>query len=335
MNSRERVLTSLAFQEPDRVPLFEAWIEYSIREAFGNVNHYQIREKLELDCMPISSAYPSENAWQNGVDEWGRIFKRGQYEDGRVKTFDDLRKYYPSVEYAKKWFPSKEIKWAQKKYGESHGMYYAFHDAGMTLAYMSMGMKDFFLAIRRNRELVEAVMEKSAQWTISMIEQANATNNIDFIVMGDDVAYNSGSMLSPKVFRELVLPYYKEFVKASDVPLIWHSDGDIRDVLPMVCEAGFAGLHSLDPDAGIDLGQIKQEYGEKLILIGNLNCSEALVQSDFDIIHRDVERCMNQGAKGGGYIFSSCNSLFRPMSEESIVEAFRYAKEIGRYSHTP
>jgi len=103
INSRERVLTSLKFQEPDRVPLFEAWIESSIREAFGNESQYYIREKLELDCMPISGVNPSKNAWQNGVDEWGRIFKNGQYEDGKVKSFDDLQKYYRHLKIIQMW----------------------------------------------------------------------------------------------------------------------------------------------------------------------------------------------------------------------------------------
>ncbi len=57
------------------------------------------------------------------------------------------------------------------------------------------------------------------------------------------------------------------------------------------------------------------------------------MQSDFDLIHQDVDRCMTQGAKDGGYFFSSCNSLFDPMPKDSISEAFRYAKEVGKYAH--
>ena len=44
-----------------------------------------------------------------------------------------------------------------------------------------------------------------------------------------------------------------------------------------------------------------------------------------------MERCIKQGAPGGGYLFSSSNSLFKGMVIESILEAYRYAKEIGLY----
>ncbi len=331
MNSRERVLTTFKFKEPDRVPLFEAWIETEIMEAIGEGNPYKTREILDLDCLPIAVGHPkSTNAWRTGIDEWGRIFKNGWYIGGVIKNLKDLETYTPSLEYVKAWYPEKIMKNSKKKYGETYALYYASHDAGLGLSYMSMGMENFFIALHKDPELVEAVLERSTEWTIAMIQEASI-NGVDFFMIGDDVAFRSGPMMSPKMFRDHVLPYYKKIVKSTDVPLIWHSDGAIETLIPMIIEAGFAGIHSLEPNANIDLAQIKKLYGKKLILAGNLDVTNILTQSDLDLVHKDVERCIEQGSPGGGYLFSSSNSLFKGMKIESILEAYRYAKKIGVY----
>ncbi len=331
MNSKERVLTTFQFKEPDRVPLFEAWIETEIMNEIGGGSPYKTREKLGLDCMPIAVGHPkSTNAWRTGIDEFGRIFKNGMYIGGKVKNVKDLEVYTPSLKYSKAWFSEDKIKKAKHKYGESHALYYAFHDGCLGLSYMSMGLEEFFISTHRNREMVEALMRRSTDWTIAMIENANETD-IDFIMFGDDVAYRTGPMLPPKMFRELVLPHYKEIAKASEVLFIWHSDGNINKLLPMIVEVGFAGVHSLEPNANLNMADIKENFRNKLILAGNLNITNVLTQPDLNLVRKDVERCIKQGAPGGGYLFSSCNSLFNGMYIKSILEAYRYAKEIGKY----
>ena len=333
MNSRERVLTTFQFKEPDRVPLFEAWIEGVIMDAIcnGDGDPYETRERLGIDCMPIAVGHPkSTNAWRTGTDEWGRIFKNHWYLGGVVKTLDDVEKYSPPLEFAEEWFPTEMMKESRKNYGD-HALYYAFHDVCFVLSYMSMGIQNFFVAIHRNRELVEALIRRSTEWTIAMIEQANAAE-VDFIMIGDDVADSKGPMISLETFRDMILPRYKEIVAASEVPVIWHSDGQIEQLLPLIIEAGFAGVHALEPDVGVDMGKIKEQYGKKLVLAGNLDVTNVLTQSDLHLVQKDVERCIEQGAPGGGYLFSSANSLFKGMHVESILEAYRYAKEIGYYS---
>jgi len=154
---------------------------------------------------------------------------------------------------------------------------------------------------------------------------------VDFIILGDDAAENSRPLISPKLFRELILPEYKKIVKASKVPIIWHSDGHITPLLPMIIEAGFTGVHSLEPKANIDLADIKHLYGDKLILAGNLDTTEILCQPDLNLVREDVERCIKHGAPGGGYLFSSSNSLFEGHNVKAIREAYYYAKRIGKY----
>lgn len=86
MKPRERVFTALEHQEPDRVPRFEIWIDDDMVNALGQSDVQSAHVNLGLDCVMILSRYPpGSNAWKDGVDEWGRVWKNGFYADGRER----------------------------------------------------------------------------------------------------------------------------------------------------------------------------------------------------------------------------------------------------------
>ena len=98
----------------------------------------------------------------------------------------------------------------------------------------------------------------------------------------------------------------------------------------MAIEAGFAGFHSLEPAAGMDLARIKREFGRDLVLVGNVDV-RVLCDGDLGAVRREVDRCIAQGAPGGGYMMASCNSIFAGMNPAAVAELFRYQGEVGFY----
>ena len=112
--------------------------------------------------------------------------------------------------------------------------------------------------------------------------------------------------------------------------MIWHSDGNVEALLPMAIEVGFVGIHGLEPGAGMDLVKIKREFGQDLVLIGNVDV-RVLFGSDLKAVRREVDRCIEQGAPGGGYMIASCNSIFEGMNPAAVAEMFRYEGEVGFY----
>ena len=143
--------------------------------------------------------------------------------------------------------------------------------------------------------------------------------------MGDDSAHHGGPMISPRMWREFVLPYHRRIVESLPVPVIWHSDGNIAKLLPMAVEAGFAGIHGLEPWS-LSLDAIKAEYGAKLVLLGNADVC-LLCDSDLEAVRAEVRRCIAQGGSSG-YMFSSCNSIFTGMNPDAVREFFRYQAEL-------
>ncbi|MBN1224707.1 MAG: hypothetical protein JXB23_15785 [Candidatus Aminicenantes bacterium] len=327
MKPRERVFTALEHREPDRVPLFEIWIEDDMVPFFGQTDLQSTYVHLGLDCVPIPFRNPFGSS-ADGVDAWGRIWKKGQYAEGAIHTEKELLKYSPALNRVKDFFDPYEVDRVQKLYPD-YCLIFGSHIAPFTAGYMAMGLERFFIQMVTNPSFVRKLLDDRTEWCMAMFEEAQ-NYGIDIGILGEDAGHKSGPMVSEEMWREFVFPLHRRIIDELDVPLIWHSDGDFQSFLPVAVEAGFIGIHALEPDVGMDLGIIKQKFGDKLVLVGNVD-TQVLFKSDLAAVHREVERCMQQAAPGGGYMFASCNSIFPGMNPAAVREMYRYAAEIGEY----
>ena len=156
---------------------------------------------------------------------------------------------------------------------------------------------------------------------------------IEGYIMGSDYCFNDGPFLSPTMFSEFVTPYLTKLIKGyrdMGAYTIKHTDGDIMPILDQLIEANPHALHSLDPMAGVDIKAIKKLYGDKVCLIGNVNC--ALMQTGSE--ERILESCryaMENGKPGGGYIFSTSNVIFKGMPKKSYDLMLDYYQKNNGY----
>jgi len=328
MKPRERVFAALEHREPDRVPRFEIWIDPVIDEL-GQADPASVYVDLGQDClmMPTSNP-PASNAWRDGTDEWGRVWRNGMFVDGVVDTLADLERYSPPLEYVEQFYDRDRIREVRESYPD-HCLIFGTHIGPFTAGYMAMGFGRFFSRLVDDAAFVQRLLEARTEWCIAMYQKA-ASLGADVLVLGDDAAHGKGPMISPRMWRTLVLPYHRQIVDALDVPMIWHSDGDIEALLPMAIEAGFVGIHGVDALAGMDLSKIKREYGQTLVLVGNVDV-RVLFGSDLAAVRGEVDRCIAQGAPGGGYMIASCNSICEGMNPAIVAEMYRYAGKVGLY----
>ncbi len=330
MKARDRILATLEHREPDRVPRFEIWIDNDDLVArVGGGDLQRTYANLGLDCIMIPNYNPpGSSAWGDGVDEWGRVWKNGWYAGGVIEAEADLERYTPPLEYVDDHFDPVRCLEARKRYPD-HCLVFGSHIAPFTAAYLGMGMQRFFPALLNRPGFIHKLLEVRTAWCTAMFQKA-VSLGAELLVLGEDAAHRGGPMISPRMWREFVLPYHRRIVEEVDVPLVWHSDGNITSLLPTAVEAGFVGVHSLEPAAGVDLKEVKREFGGDLVLIGNADPA-LLCQSDLDAVRQEVKRCIEEGAPGGGYMFSTCSSVFEGMNLDAVVEMYRYAGEIGSY----
>lgn len=141
----------------------------------------------------------------------------------------------------------------------------------------------------------------------------------DGFILCCDYCFNSGPFISPPQFNEFIAPYLKEAVgyfRSQGAYVIKHTDGNIMPIIDQLVDAEPHALHSLDPMAGVDIREVKERFGQRVALCGNVDCS--LLQTGTpDEIRRSAEYCLKHGKPGGGYIFCTSNSVFRGMPLES------------------
>jgi len=142
---------------------------------------------------------------------------------------------------------------------------------------------------------------------------------IDGFILCADYAFNDGPFLSPAMFAEFVTPYLAQLIseqRKMGAYTIKHTDGDIMPIIDQLVDAAPHALHSLDPMAGVDIKHVKEVYGDRVALCGNVHCAH-LQTGTPEQIRESAEYCMKWGKPGGGYIFCTSNCVFRGMPIES------------------
>jgi uroporphyrinogen decarboxylase len=111
---------------------------------------------------------------------------------------------------------------------------------------------------------------------------------------------------------------------------IKHTDGNIMPILDAMLECKPDALHSLDPQGGVDLKYLKEYCGDKVCLIGNVNCGLLQTGTDEEV-KADVLRALRDGMPGYGYIFSTSNCVYTGLPLERYRLMHRLWREHGVY----
>ena len=264
MNSRERVLAVLSGRTPDRIPRFEVWID-ALYQELGVSDPFSAYAELGQDAVLLPSQTPAgSNAWRSGVDEWGRVWRDGLYVTGVVDSPADLARYNPPAWYAARFFDERRAR--QSARFPEHCLFFGTHIGPFMAAYMAMGLERFCVRTVADPPFIHALLAPRTEWCLAVFPAAAL--GAEVIVMGDDAAHGGGPLVSPRMWREFVLPCHRRIAAELPVPVIWHSDGDIARLLPMAVEAGFTGVHGLEPWS-MSLAETKADYAGKLVLLGN------------------------------------------------------------------
>ncbi len=162
----------------------------------------------------------------------------------------------------------------------------------------------------------------------------NAETELDIFFVCDDSALKGTTMINPKYHREFIIPSYKKAIKIlkkAGKYVILHSDGYTEPYFDGLIEAGFDGVESLEPLAGMNLKHLKELYGDDLCLIGNIDVSQLLPYGTKEEVISNVKECIKDAAEGGGYILSPCTDITNSCKLENILTMISAAKKWGQY----
>jgi len=155
----------------------------------------------------------------------------------------------------------------------------------------------------------------------------------DAIFENDDYAFKTGTFLSLQQFREFVWPNLKKLcyeVKKRGAFFIKHTDGNINSIIGEMVDLGIDGLHSLEKDAGVNIAEVKEKYGDKICLLGNLDQARTFVKEEEDVIN-EVKDCISKASYGGGHILTTSNNFTPDVKVNNIFAMFKAARKYGKY----
>jgi len=196
-----------------------------------------------------------------------------------------------------------------------------------------IGYENALVSLLSDPEKAHALLDRltlaSVTWGVGQAE-----HGVDAVLMSS--AFAGGPFLSPRMYRQFVLPYERrvtDAIKATGVPVYTHTCGSIGDRLPLMVETGTEGLDTLDPPplGNTELADAKALIGEKVFIKGNMNAVELLAFTKPDQVIEHASDRIRIGMPGGGYILSTACSVAPRVEPWKLELLTPLAEAIGRY----
>lgn len=156
----------------------------------------------------------------------------------------------------------------------------------------------------------------------------------DGFALCSDYCLNTGPFMSPGQFSEFVTPYLAEITKGyrdMGYYTIKHTDGNIMPIIDQLMDTNPHALHSIDPQAGVDIAEVKRLYGDRVCLIGNVNCGLMQTGTEEEMAE-SVRYALKNGMPGGGFIFSTSNCVYTGMPLSRYDLMLDIWRKEGNYS---
>ena len=113
--------------------------------------------------------------------------------------------------------------------------------------------------------------------------------------------------------------------------LLYHTDGDVNDVLDLYVEAGIDALHPLEVKAGMDLSRVVTSHGEHMAFFGNIDC-RILASNDLVAIESEMKTKLEAGKEGRGYFYHCDHSIPPQVTPATYTLLIELLDRHGRYA---
>jgi uroporphyrinogen decarboxylase len=359
MTGKERIITALSVREPDRVPLYI----HGINEApiVGIGKHltdglpepkqlheldegerlklvdtlFLIHEAFEVDGFTAFEINHTREIGENRVrDDWGVVYERSPH--GLPVPVGHPVAGPTQLENYRRPAPRREhlllLDLARERFKGERALFWMMRGA-FVLSWRLAGMENLMFKMYDEPDFVHGLARTTTAFNLEMLDLL-VDAGIDVLVVEDDIADTNSSLISPQQFREFVNPYNRQLVdRAHELGLkvVRHSDGNLWGLLDTLLETGYDGLNPLEPQAGMHLRKVKDYCGDRLCLLGNIDCQELLCSGTPQQVEAAVVQAIEDAGLGGGLIISSSNSLHPGVDPENCIAMFEATRKHGVY----
>jgi uroporphyrinogen decarboxylase len=319
MNARERTLAVLARERPERLPrelkltppLLEVFKEKTGADDPSEYFGLDVRDVFFAPAKTLhdfNAYYPdgvprlwNPEGWE--VGEWGVGVTGGsmyhfvhiEHPMLGLSKVEELERYpFPDLT-------------PPERHRHLEGQVQALHDRGLfvigfmewtifEIAWHLRGMTELFTDMSFNPEFAEYLLDRIT--AVRRFQSKRfAEAGVDMIKIGDDVGVQNGMLMSPAMYRKWFKPRHAAVVRAArevrpDIPICYHSDGNCREIIPDLVEAGITVLNPVQPEC-LDLVELKKNLGGKLVFWGGVGTQTTMPFSTADELYASVQRTID------------------------------------------
>ena len=356
MTSRERVLTALGHEEPDRVPIQVDFtpeaaqkMADSLRLGNATVEAYSgkaselpllLGHDLLVAWHGIATSYYLHPDQEEYTCEWGIKWRWVDIPGGRYTEMiepplaDEKRLSSWKVPDARQGWRYDAVRDLVQRHGKTHAIVGAMPCTTFEACWYLRGMSRFLIDLVEGEDFADALLDKVVQFQLDT-GLALAAAGVDIIWMGDDFGTQDSLILSPDIWRRYFKPRYAQLIaafkeKKPDVKIAYHSDGNIETLLPEFIEVGVDIFNAVQPLA-LDQGRLKKRFGNRLSYWGGVDIQNVLPRGTPYEVEQEVMKRVRTLGRGGGYILGPSHNIQPDVPLENILAFYRAAKEHGRY----
>jgi len=353
----QRLFAAFRRRKVDRVPNFEVLIEdQHVQKLLGRFGG----NTLSFGGDPAKGVSEGEGARPMKPDDyielckmigqdaiiveaiWTPFKKRkpdgsvgGLIADRSIKTRADFQKLVvlpDESDIEAKMVFVREYRQALDRSGTKIGFCVLFAAFFQTLYEFVIGLEDTMKMAAEDRDFLEELLEISTEWCVKFCAAA-IKNGVDFVWPADDVAFKTGLFLPPALMREIWAGRMKRICApavSAGKPVMFHSDGKVDDLIPMLLDMGVDCVHPVDP-YGCDYREMKKKFGSAVCFAGNIDIEFPLAHGTPADVEKDVKAHMDAMKQGGGYVCGSSHSIVNYVPHDNFIAMLNAIHRYGVY----
>jgi len=361
MDSRNRILAALRCEQPDRVPVFELYINQSSvaklakllkpeavkveaqKDRFGQESleilelYCLLVDELGLDATSTNFSIGIERIGEDiGRDKYGTMYRLSEHGEpmpfqGPIEGPSDIEGFEMVSKLKKEDFAG--VRYVIERAGEEKAHFVSITDPFKVSWRRRGSMQNLLTDYVLDPQLVHSLARIATDFDMGAIDMALDVG-ADVIIVPGDLAGERTTIMSPGHYREYIKPYHKELVDHAHqrgLPIVKHSDGNVWPILDDLLEVGFDGIHPIQPQC-MDIAEVKRYLAGRACILGNIDCRDLLPFAPQEEVEQTVKQTIENAASGGGYIISSSNSIHPGVKPENYIAMVRAAHKYGVYN---
>jgi uroporphyrinogen decarboxylase len=193
-------------------------------------------------------------------------------------------------------------------------------------ACFTRGYDNFPMDLYLNVPFAEALMDKFTDTMIAFWDMFldEVGDYVQVVAQGDDVGMQTGTFISPEMYRKFVKPRHKrlfDFIHSkTDAKIFYHSCGSVYDLIPDFIEEGVDILNPVQRSAAkMDITKLKKEFGKDICFWGGgIDVQQQLPFFTPDQIEDEIKRTLDIMSPGGGFVFFPSHNIQADVSPDRI-----------------